>query len=219
MKHAIRLSLGLVIACSLVACSGQKVKGNGVILSQARSLPAFNKISVEGPFTLVVDRKSPSNVEVTGDSNLQQYVTTIVENNTLEIYTQKGFNLQPTGPIMIQVATKDLEQIAAKGNCIVTAADLNTNNFEFDTKGSCQAMLSGRVDTAKYVVDGATRLDAKSLQAKQTQMDVKGAAQASVYATQKLEVKITGAGQVTYYGKPPVINQAIFGGGELNKGA
>lgn len=219
MKHAVRLSLGLIMVGALVACSGQKVKGNGDITSQARTVPDFSKIAVSGPYMLVVERKWPKSVVVTGDANLQQYVKTMVENNTLEIYSQKGFNLQPTGPIMIQVATRNLAQIAAKNGCTVTAADLNADAFEFDTKGGCQATLSGKVDSAKFMVDGATRIDAKSLQSKQTEMDIKGSAQASVYATQKLDVKIKGAAQVTYYGKPPVINQAIFGSGELNKGA
>src|SRR3989339_1078345 len=181
MKHAVRWSLGFVIACSLVACSGQKVKGNGEISSQARVTPEFSKIAIDGPFILVVERKSPRNVIVTSDTNLQSYVKTMVEDGKLEIYTQKDFRLQPTTPIMIQVATRDLAQIEAKNGCSVTAADLNADAVVFDTKGDCQATLSGKVDSAKFMVDGATRIDAKSLMSKQTQMDIKGSAQASVY--------------------------------------
>lgn len=218
MKQALHFAFGLIVACSLVACNGEKIKGNGEISSQTRPVPAFTKIAIKGPFTLVAQRNWPRAVAVTSDANLQPYIKTMVENGTLEIYTQKGYNLQPTGPIMVQVSTRKLQQIAAEGKCIVNASDLNADVFEFDVRGGCQANLAGHVDAAKFNVDGAIRIDAKTLLSKQTELDIKGAAQASVYATQKLDVKISGAGQVTYYGKPPVINQAIFGSGELIKG-
>lgn len=219
MKQALHFIVGLAITSFLVACSGQKIKGNGEISSQARPAPAFTKIAINGPFTLVAQRNWTPAVSVTSDTNLQPYIKTMVQQGILEIYIQKGVNLQPTGPIMVQVSTRSLQQIMAEGKCVVNASDLNTDVFEFDVRGGCQASLAGRVDVAKFKVDGAVRIDAKTLLSKQTELDIKGAAQASVHATQKLAVKISGAGQVTYYGKPPVINQAIFGSGELIKGA
>lgn len=216
MKRFFHLSAMVACTALLVACGSDKeVKGNGQITTQSRDVPRFKKVSVKGDFNVMLVRRWPQKISVTADSNLQEHILTVVKDDELDIKPEKGYDIKPTQPIMIKIAARDLEKIKTKGTSKIDATGLNVNEFEFKSKGTSQASLSGRVDKADIEIDGAAKLNARNLMAKNVALEIDGAAQTQVHATKKLDVKIRGAAQVTYYGKPPVVNQAIFGGGKL----
>ncbi len=216
MKRTLYFSAVALCVVSLTAChSNQDVKGNGKMTTQERNLPNFSKIDVKGKFHVLVTRRWPQKTTVTTDENLQQYVMTVVKNGVLDVMPKQGYNIQPTQTITINLAARKVDAIATKGECVIDASGLNTDKFKFASQGNCRATLAGRVDHADIDVQGNARIDAKDLIAQELGLDIKGATEASVYASKTLDVKIEGDGNVIYYGKPPVVNQAIFGGGKL----
>ena len=46
---------------------------------------------------------------------------------------------------------------------------------------------------------------------------VTGAGSVNVYATQELNATVSGVGQITYAGDPPVVNKSVSGVGSINK--
>jgi len=50
-----------------------------------------------------------------------------------------------------------------------------------------------------------------------TLIRVTGAGSVDVYATQQLDAIVSGVGQITYAGDPPVVNKNVSGIGTINK--
>ena len=158
--------------------------------------------------------KSPS-VTVTTDDNLQSYVLTTVKNNTLDISPKKDYTL--TKPITITVDLKQLKSLTTAGAVNVNVSGIDNNNFNVKSNGTSQLILTGSTEKTSITVTGASNVDARNLIASETNLDVSGTAKARVYASKKLTVKISGSGQVVYYGRPPIINQAVFGNGKIER--
>ena len=217
MKYPFSLGVIVLTAGLLVACSGKTVKGNGNVTTQQRSVAQFDHIQASGALTLmIVADKSPS-VTVTTDDNLQSYVLTTVKNNTLDISSKKDYTLTPTKPITVTVDLKQLKSLTTAGVVNVNVSGIDNNNFNVKSNGTSQLILTGSTEKTSITVAGASNVDARNLIASETNLDVSGTAKARVYASKKLTVKISGSGQVVYYGKPPIINQAVFGSGKIEK--
>ncbi len=218
MKRLIQIG---VILCSIflvVACGKEKVKGSGHITTQSRVLTSFNHISANGLIDLQVTANQSQSVTVTTDNNIQPYVMLTVNNGTLQISTKRDYQLLPSRPIQVVVSAPKLKSIATAGAVKVSVAKINDKTFGLHCSGYSQTMLAGEVDKVSIGIDGAGEVDARKLEAKEVNLDVTGSGKAMVSVSKKLNVKISGTGRVTYYGKPPIINQAVFGDGKIQKG-
>ena len=65
-----------------------QIRGNGEITKQQHSVGNFDAITVGGARTVELTQGDSFSVEVETDSNIQEYVTVEVKNNTLVL----GFN-------------------------------------------------------------------------------------------------------------------------------
>ncbi|OGO92885.1 MAG: hypothetical protein A3F41_03500 [Coxiella sp. RIFCSPHIGHO2_12_FULL_44_14] len=110
-----------------------------------------------------------------------------------------------------------LKRLMTVGSMTVNVMDVSGPSFALSANGAVNAQLTGTVHKASLGIMGAAQMDASQLIADETELDVSGAAKVSVYAKQKLIVKISGDGTVAYYGNPPIINQAVFGNGKIQK--
>ena len=63
---------------------------------------------------------------------------------------------------------------------------------------------------------GAGLIDTHELRSSKADVNLSGAGQAEVYASEQLDVAISGVGRVTYSGQPKVINKNISGIGSVS---
>ena len=73
-----------------------------------------------------------------------------------------------------------------------------TRRFTLETSGAAKAMCYG-------------------LLSEETIVDISGAGEAQVYASQKLQVDVSGAGNVSYKGEVKNISQEVSGAGSVRK--
>ena len=66
-------------------------------------------------------------------------------------------------------------------------------------------------------MSGAGNVSAGDLKAKDVDVTMSGAGNANVYASNKLDATISGAGSVTYAGDPPTVNKNVSGIGSIAK--
>ena len=69
----------------------------------------------------------------------------------------------------------------------------------------------------KININGAARFDALDLLSKDCEIVVNGAAEATVYVTEGLDVTVDGAGKVKYDGSPENVEKHVSGLGELEE--
>src|SRR5215813_8854767 len=69
-----------------------QIKGSGKRELQKRDVASFTSISTEGAFTIEVTCQKNQSLEVEGDDNVLEYVTTDVSSNILRLKNTKNFS-------------------------------------------------------------------------------------------------------------------------------
>jgi len=189
------------------------LKGSGHIVTTQRSVDAFSEISARGGFR--IDWKSgPPTLSVTTDDNLMELFEAKTVRNRLEIRMRE--RVRPTHGIKIEISSPSLNGAKLSGAADLVAHGVTGSTFAVQTTGASSIVVDGTVDQLLADVTGATELKAKGLQAKVVEISTTGAGDAWVTASEKLRVAITGAGDVTYSGNPPIIEKKITGAGTIH---
>ncbi len=211
--------MGLLVSCLLlvVACSSSNVKGNGKIKTLARKVDAFNHIHVTGKIKLEVVSNAAQALKITADSNIIPLVMTDVRNHVLYIHAKKGYTLNPTQTISIQVNARNLRGIAASGSTKVRASNIKAKTFNIDTTGTARAHLSGKVGTVSVYLKGNSQIDAADLISNHVVVKLAGSGDAQVNANQSLYAMMSGSGDVIYTGNPKVVDQKAKGSGRVER--
>ena len=96
--------------------------------------------------------------------------------------------------------------------------DLSADELLVASKGAGRFELDGAVRRQVVDLTGAGRYDAPGLHSETSEVHLKGAGRAEVWASQHLAVQIAGAGSVTYAGEP-VVNKRVWGAGSVVEAA
>ena len=105
----------------------------------------------------------------------------------------------------------------ASGAPDISVEGLHGGQIELDLSGAADADLRGKVDRFDVDVSGAGDVDASWLEANTVVIDMSGAGEAKVWAKQGLEIDISGAGRIVYWGDPTELRQDISGAGSVHK--
>jgi len=215
------ITIGFIVCSVLLvaACGKEKVKGSGTITTQTRTVDSFEHINASGVMNLMVTTDDSQSITVTADDNLQSYITMTVKKGTLVIATKKEVELVPTKPIQLTISVSKLKSLTSKDTIKANVAHIDNKMFTLHCSGYSQAMLAGEVKKASLEVNGYAQVDTRKLEADEVSLDVSDSGKVMISVKKKLTVKISDKGQVVYYGKPPVINQAVFGDGKLEAGS
>jgi hypothetical protein len=178
-------------ALVLSACT----TGSGDIVAEDRTVDDFDRIEISSAVTveLVVEPGAETTVSVTYDDNLLDRVETEVRSATLFISVDG--NISVGGGRFVSVTVDSLEAIEVSG-----AVDL---------KGS------GELDTYDLTVSGASDVDLRDLTANDVVIDVDGASEVSIWASQSVTGDVSGASDVTVHGDPGTVNVETSGVSEL----
>jgi hypothetical protein len=238
----------VLILCSLVLAGcgvsfdigifGERIRGSGDIITEARAVSDFQRIDILGSGDLIITQGDHYSLTVETDDNLMEYVKTEVQGMTLELsYTEQalGKNLQPTQGFVYRVTVQELEAVEIAGSGTITAAslesemlvitvagsgevridELTTDDLSLQIIGSGDADLGGVARQQSFVIAGSGTIDAGDLRGEAVVVTIPGSGSATVWATDSLQVNIAGSGDVDYYGRPAV-SQTILGSGRVS---
>jgi hypothetical protein len=252
MKRAVMPLIVLLAIAAAVAAAwyvldhgfswrGGAVRGGGPAV-EARSLPPFTKIAVEGVAEVALVQGATESASVEAPARQLPHVRTEVRDGTLHIASEDrgrgmGF-LFGGGPRKAQVTVtfRELGGIRADGAVKVRAEGIKTNRLavavsgasslrigaldaqELSVSGSgaMKAEVAGRVRDQKIAITGAGDYRAANLASDNAQITVSGAGKATVNAAKTLHIGISGAGSVDYIGDPQV-TQDISGAGRVRR--
>src|SRR5689334_18129705 len=91
--------LALTTTLLLSSCrflGGERVHGNGKIITGQRNVGGFNSVEANGAVEVHIKQDATTNVKVETDEILFDYLEVYTKGSTLVIETKKGFNLDPT---------------------------------------------------------------------------------------------------------------------------
>jgi len=169
------------------------------------------------------------------DDNLMQYIETQVRGGTLELgFTDDDILLNPSDSIIFRLSLVDLTALDASGAGKFEIDELETDRLEVTlsgagdiridslsvtdlvvtVNGAGQVELAGQVKTQEITLNGLGNYVATDLESQTATVRVPGAGSVVIWVHDTLDVTISGAGGVEYYGSPHV-TQDITGVGKL----
>lgn len=188
-------------------------EGDGDTAQVSRTLNVFNKIMVDGAYTVTVKRGELQQCLLRGDRNLINLVMTQVENGQLTI--RNGGSLKMKQPLEVEIQLPTLLEFSANGAHEITIAGIVEEAFSLKLNGANLAKVSGRVGELWLRLDGSSILQGKNLRASVIDIVASGTTSAQVHAERSLTVKATGLAEVIYSGQPLSATGELSGLAEL----
>lgn len=237
MKKIFLFMLGIVVlssSCRFV--TGKRIRGNGNVRTEERSVGNFNSVASHGSFNVYVSSGSQS-VKIEAEDNLLPYIETYMEGSVLNVDTKENFWLRPGREIKIYVSAPDFKSIRSYGSGDITGLskitdssklelgvngsanikmDVNAPDIDAEINGSGDIKLSGETKTFNGEIRGSGNVKAMDLKSEDATVRIYGSGNADIFASVKLDVHVAGSGDVNYKGNPQ-ISSSIAGSGRVKK--
>lgn len=240
MKKIMTLVLVLGLTTASNAQWGKRIKGNGQVTTEERSLGGYSGVSLSGWFDVELVSGREGQITLKGESNLLEHIVTEVENGNLVIKTEKGYNLSssPRTGVQITVPVESISEVNLSGSGDINSRiSLSSDGFDIRVSGSGDVQLpleadqvtvalsgsgdislSGTSRELKISVSGSGDVNAFELTAESVKVSVAGSADVEVTATQFLEARVSGSGDVEYRGNPKKVDAKSVGSGDITRG-
>jgi hypothetical protein len=193
-------------------CSHNAIKGDGMIKTEARSIPNFSKVVAAGAYRINWS-SGQAGLRITTDQNLLPLITTDVSGDILRIEA-KG-NLAPTKGTTITLSSPSLRGVELAGAINFEAHQVSGQSLTLEATGASNITVDGTISELEVNLTGASKLKANSLRAQSATVSLVGASDAHVNATDTLNASITGAGSLTYSGNPKSVDKNVTGAGRI----
>lgn len=214
MKRLACLVLLTVVAAGCHGHFGAQIKGSGKRELQKRQVAPFTSISTEGAFTIEVTCQKDQSVEVEGDDNVLEYVTSDVSGNVLRLKNTKSYSTSE--PVKFKIAVQNLEGFSSNGAGRIDIKGMNNEKFEIDANGAPTIIVSGTTKVIDIGANGAVKVDTTKLHAARAVVDTNGASRVDLDVTDQLDATVNGPSTVTYKGDP-VVNKTVRGPGKIER--
>jgi hypothetical protein len=235
---ALCIALGATAAPSPSdATSRGRISGSGEIAEQERAITGFEAVRVGGAIDVRLKPSDRERVTVRADDNLLDLIeTTLVPGPipALQIDLRSGTSLRVRRRPLVTIEFVKLTELTLRGSgnlraeeirgdhlavSIAGSGDIRIDSLEVDAlavmlTGSGDFRAAGRADQQGYRISGAGDVSASSLVGRVVKLGIAGSGDATVHATDTLEVDIAGSGDVRYRGSPRII-QRIAGSGRV----
>ncbi len=213
------------------------VKGSGVEKKDTRSVEKFTGVNVKGYFTVEIDGTNDSEVRIIADDNIVGLVETTVKNGILYISLDK--NADCVTDLKVILGNKALNFIETSGATNIIVNNLSVESLEVQTSGASELHLDnvriantltlessgasevhaqGAAREISVDVSGASDINMERMPAERARIRLSGAGDIRIKATDELDARVSGAGTVTYFGKPRNIRQKVSGAGDISQG-
>jgi len=191
-----------------------QVKGSGKRVVQKRQISPFTSISTEGAFEIEVTCQKDPSLEVEGDDNVLELVTTEVHGSELRLKSSKHYSMSE--PVRFKITVPNLEGLSVSGAGRIDIKDMKNEKFEIDSNGAPSIIVSGTTNTVDIDSNGAGKIDTHNLRASRAVVDSKGVSRIDLDVKEQLDITVSGPSTVTYRGDP-VVHKTVNGPGKVEK--
>lgn len=220
----------ICIACGTIL----PIQGNGDLVTSERNISAFEKIDVSGAAEVRYYISEEFRAVVTVDSNLDKYTEVYTINNVLHIGTKNG-NYDFT-KYTVEVYAPTLSGITVSGSGEFSNEEtISTSTFSARVSGSgkingmvlCgsttsyisgsgKITLNGSSEDLQLDISGSGDFAGSGFNTKNASVKISGSGEAKINVTDILEARISGSGDLYYFGNPET-DFNISGSGKIHK--
>lgn len=203
---------------------------------------AFDSMAFEGSATVRFVQGERDEVFIEGDEDVQRAITLELNGTRLTLRTTGGWMVWRQGSrARVQVTARELKEVRISGaadfvatetvNTPMLAIDiagaglarfekLHTEELRFTVSGSGDGHFQGTAQRVRLSIAGRGDFFGENLKAERVRIGISGVGKARVWATQELNARVSGIGQVDYWGEPPEVNKRSAGFGRfVDRGA
>ncbi|ENL0204298.1 DUF2807 domain-containing protein [Salmonella enterica] len=189
------------------------IEGNGEIVTQSRLTKEFTSVIVEGSVDVNITCCVNPYLEIIGDSNVINLISTTIKLGVLHIECKGSFSIQK--PIIVNCSTYILTEASVRGSGDIAMFDLDQEQLSLCVQGSGDISSTGKIKRLKAVVQGSGDIDCSDLYALMSDVAVHGSGDIRVFSTDMLTAECLGSGDIKVYGNPQKRNVREIGSGKV----
>lgn len=219
----VMLSAGFTACDNVSVTTGdgsQKVEGNGKLSTKTHNVAAFSAIDLSGVFNVFLSQGAKEEVRIETDENIQPLILVNVVNDTLKLKMKEDISIEKMKKINVYITLVNISALhtAGVGELKCTSA-LRLNSLELDCEGVGATdlniaagrltvksqivgalILSGTAKEATITHDGIGLISAFELHTEKMTLKASGMGAAEVYASNEINIRASGIGNVKYKG-------------------
>ncbi|MCU0417157.1 MAG: DUF2807 domain-containing protein [Cytophagaceae bacterium] len=227
------LLLVMVIIAGLLVSCDSCIKASGDIATEERFFSPFTGVVVEGNFQVRLTQGTTTSVKVTADDNLLSYIKTYVQGSNLVLTLEGNKCFKKESDIIIEITLPDIRhiQLDSDGNIVTmnrikgdSISILHRGAGKMDIADSCRSafiqatgigplQVIGEVDRVRIENRGQGIINTQFFLANKAYVFAGNIGGVLVYASQELTGEISSAGNILYFGNPPVVSIVDNGSG------
>jgi hypothetical protein len=239
LSHPVYIVLILVsLTLFIQGCAGLRtVRGTGDMASEEREVSGFTAVDFAGIGTVLIEIGEDEALQIEAEDNLLQYIETEVRGDTLHIELREGVNIIPTQSMFFHLTARELDRLSVSGLGNIDTPGLESNQFSVNISGGGDINLDeleanelsvdisglgdlhvddGSVEKQTISISGGGNYNGQDFTSNIAKVVISGLGSATVWATEELEVDISGGGSVRYKGDPTV-DENVSGIGRIEK--
>jgi hypothetical protein len=222
---ALVILLGLFATVSFGCWNIPEDRSTGNFIKEERNVSNFTRLEIGGAYEVHLSQGDQEKLVIEADADEIKEIVTEVVGSKLKIYTKSGWG-ERFHEMTIYLTFKNLDNIDFSGAVEVSAESaLTFSELEMDVSGAAEIDLEMRAEkftaefsgaseidfrgvckTGDIEISGASEFDAEGLQFEELSIELSGASEARIFATNKLNVDASGASEIRYKGNPPNIS-------------
>jgi hypothetical protein len=200
----------------------------------------FDEIEAQGPFRVLIRQGDSYHVEAAGRPEDMEKVRLSTDGDRLLVQHRNrdffsGWN-SGGHAILVTITLPRLKRLEISGACDTDVSgfrdtplrleasgaaqakvDVNVPRIDLDLSSASQVDLRGSANELRAEGASASQLDALKLRAERATLELSGASQAQVNASNDLDVDLSGASSVSYAGNPSNIKKSLHGASSLEQ--
>lgn len=214
---------------------GRRTKGSGHLVEKARTVGAFSKLRVEGPFDVRVNQAGSEGLKVSADDNIEPLIESRIDGDTLVLRIQERSGYSTRHAPVVWLDVKQLQALQISGSGDVSMERLKGESFSVSLSGSGDLRIgllevkqltahlsgsgdlqvAGRAEQQTWSLTGSGDVDARSLIGAAAKAQLSGSGDLGLGVVDTLDVSLSGSGDLSYAGRPK-LTQRVSGSGEVS---
>lgn len=219
---------------ALATTAREPVDGSGVPATEERDVGDVTEVAFSGIGEMTIVQGVAPALSVTADDNVLPALETKANGHRLIVQTRSRTSIHPKTKITYTLTTPRIETISVSGAGNVRTEkfiggaltvklsgagnarllDANFKSLDVNVSGAGTAVASGSTEKLTLRISGAGDVEAAALKTAAADVQISGAGNATVWATDSLKARATGAGGIKYKGAPQV-DRKVSGAGSV----
>lgn len=210
------VGLALAVACTLARAD--TASADAPQASQPRSVPAFHAVELAGTLEVIATAGKPNSVEISGDADLLDKVTTTVKDGVLVLDTARDLDHGHlrNRHLRAVVSAPDLSALSISGTGAMKVSGIANEGLAVALPGTGAITVAGATGTLRVTVGGTGEVAGKNLTARDVVVDIAGTGSARLNASRSVEARVTGTGSVDVHGHPAQVRKSVSGLGSIH---